>query len=147
MIIRQKTPKTFPHFAVFPTEWWGRFWRNPSESWVLLRGGGRCELCGTRHEVAKWWMCFGVFIALSVRHSDDERWTQESRESQHWCDLVLTDRPPRCHSCIHLSAVRTIRVQLTFFSILLLSHHTQKCHIWTLFYLQPVIDLENPCQE
>lgn len=34
----------------------------------------------------------GVFIALTVRHSDDDRWTQESGENQHCCDLVLTDR-------------------------------------------------------
>lgn len=34
----------------------------------------------------------GVFIALTVQHSDDDRWTQESGENQHCTDLVLTDR-------------------------------------------------------
>lgn len=34
----------------------------------------------------------GVFIALTVRHSHDDRWTQESEENQHCSDLVLTDR-------------------------------------------------------
>lgn len=34
----------------------------------------------------------GVFIALTLRHSDDDRWTHESGENQRCCDLVLTDR-------------------------------------------------------
>lgn len=34
----------------------------------------------------------GVFIALTVRHSEDDRWTQKSGENQHCSDLVLTDR-------------------------------------------------------
>lgn len=33
----------------------------------------------------------GVFIAPTVRHNDDDRWTQESGENQHYSDLVLTD--------------------------------------------------------
>lgn len=34
----------------------------------------------------------GVFITLTVQHSVDDRWTQESGENQHCTDLVLTDR-------------------------------------------------------
>lgn len=34
----------------------------------------------------------GVFIALTVRRRDDDRWTQESGENQVCSDLVLTDR-------------------------------------------------------
>lgn len=34
----------------------------------------------------------GLFIGLTARRRDDERWTRESGENQRAADLVLTDR-------------------------------------------------------